>query len=240
MRATVLVAGTDPEIREALRSALGRAGFATEEAGDAAATLAQMATAAPDLVVLDTGSRGGPDLCREIRRGSRVPVVVLAARGEETGRAAGLAPGADDSVPGPVSPPDVVARVEAILHRAGGASDEAGTLRRGLLGIDRVRHLAHVAGAPLALTQREIEILTQLMARPDTIVPRPRLVDAVYGLGGGVSDRTLDSHLRNLRAKLSAAGLGDAIETVHGVGVRMGACRGTVVARSRVGKLNEA
>jgi two-component system OmpR family response regulator len=83
-----------------------------------------------------------------------------------------------------------------------------------------------IGETPVVLTAREMDLLSLLMQRPDTVVPRPRLTDALYGQGQLVSDRTMDSHLRNLRAKLSQAGCADAIETVHGVGVRMGPCQG--------------
>jgi len=117
-----------------------------------------------------------------------------------------------------------VARVRAILKRTEGATEPTG-LQRGVLRIDPDRHLCHVGDAPVTLTAREMELVAQLMKRPDHVMSRPQLVDAVYGVNIHVSDRTMDSHLRNLRAKLSAAGVVDAIETVHGVGVRMGPCR---------------
>ena len=98
--------------------------------------------------------------------------------------------------------------------------------RRGLLEVDENRHIARIAGEPMALTAREMELLSRLMARPDHVMARPQLVDAIYGTTIQVSDRTMDSHLRNLRAKLTAAGCPDAIETVHGVGIRMGPCQG--------------
>ena len=90
--------------------------------------------------------------------------------------------------------------------------------------VDPDRHACRVREATVVLTSREMDLLVQLMRRPDNVMPRPALVDAVYGTNIHVSDRTMDSHLRNLRAKLSDAGCADAIETVHGVGVRMGQC----------------
>ena len=95
---------------------------------------------------------------------------------------------------------------------------------RGHLRIDPARYQAWVGETEVALTAREAAILDRLMRQPDQVVPRPVLADAVFGAGTGVSDRTLDSHLRNLRAKLGAAGCATAIETVHGVGVRLGPC----------------
>ena len=99
-------------------------------------------------------------------------------------------------------------------------------LRRGLLSVDPARHACRVGDTSVVLTSREMELLAQLMRRPDNVMSRPAIVDAVYGTNIHVSDRTMDSHLRNLRSKLGAAGCADAIETVHGVGIRMGPCRG--------------
>ena len=86
--------------------------------------------------------------------------------------------------------------------------------------------MCHVNDVPVTLTSREMDLIERLMARPDHVMSRPQLVDAIYGVNIHVSDRTMDSHLRNLRGKLGKAGCADAIETVHGVGIRMGACRG--------------
>ncbi|SLN35924.1 response regulator transcription factor [Roseisalinus antarcticus] len=228
MTSTVLIVDDDPNIRDVLRIALGQAGFATEEAADGNRALESMETLAPDLVVLDIGlpERDGLEVCREMRRSSQVPVLFLTARGDEIDRVVGLEMGGDDYVCKPFSPRELVARVKAILKRSGRPAGDEDLVRRGLLEVDETRHLARVSGRTVQLTAREMDILTRLMARPDHVVSRPRLVDAVYGMGVPVSDRTMDSHLRNLRAKLAEAGIEDAIETVHGVGVRMGPCRG--------------
>ncbi len=228
---TVLIVDDDPQIRDVLRIALSQAGFATAEAADGAAALAAVTGGGvpPDLVVLDIGlpEADGLAVCRGIRATSEVPILFLTARDDEIDRIVGLEMGADDYVTKPFSPRELVARVKAILKRSDPAPAAPGTaLRRGLLEIDPDRHQCRVGGRPVTLTAREMEILSRLMARPDHVHPRPRLVDAVYGLGVGVSDRTLDSHLRNLRGKLAEAGCADAIETLHGVGIRMGPCRG--------------
>ncbi len=226
--ATILVVDDDPEIREVLTIALTLAGHVTHEAADGAAALQMAEAVRPDLVVLDIGlpERDGLDVCRELRAKGPVPVLFLSARGDEIDRVLGLEMGADDYVTKPFSPRELVARVKAILKRSGTAQPGS-VLSRGLIEIDPERHICRVAGAPVALTAREMEILSRLMARPDHVVARPRLVDAVWGTGVGVSDRTLDSHLRNLRTKLTEAGCADAIETLHGVGIRMGPCRNT-------------
>ena len=180
----------------------------------------------PDLVVLDIGmpEMDGLTVCREIRKTSEVPILFLAAQSDEVDRIVGLEMGADDYAVKPFSPREVVARVRAIMKRSEPASAPLVVLRRGVLSVDPSRHACRIGEAAVVLTSREMELLVQLMRRPDNVMSRPAIVDAVYGMNIHVSDRTMDSHLRNLRAKLSQAGCAEAIETVHGVGIRMGPC----------------
>lgn len=224
----ILIADDEPQIRDVLRIALSQAGFATAEAGDGRAALEAAHSLSPDLIILDIGmpEMDGLSVCRELRKTSQIPVLFLTAHADEVDRIVGLEMGADDYVPKPFSPRELVARVRAILKRVGGVDAPQSVLRRGLLSIDPERHLCHVSGAPVTLTAREMELALHLMRRPDNVLSRPQLVDQIYGTNVHVSDRTMDSHLRNLRAKLAEAGCADAIETVHGVGIRMGACRG--------------
>ena len=135
--------------------------------------------------------------------------------------------GADDYVSKPFSPREVIARIRAILKRAGTEVAPSATLQRGALRLDPDRHLCEVGETPVTLTAREMELVIQLMKRPNHVLARPQLVDAIYGTNIHVSDRTMDSHLRNVRAKFAAVGCADAIETVHGVGIRMGPCSAT-------------
>lgn len=227
MTLSLLVVDDDAEIREILRMALGQAGFAVTEAADGAAGLARARADRPDLILLDIGlpEMDGFAVCREVRKSSEVPVLFLTARDDEIDRVVGLELGADDYVTKPFSPRELVARVRAILKRTSPAPASADrVLRRGVLELDPDRHLCRVSGVAVSLTAREMEFLARLMARPDHVTSRPALVDAVYGTNIHVSDRTLDSHLRNLRAKLHGAGCADVIETLHGVGIRMGRC----------------
>ena len=225
----ILIIDDDPQIRDVLRIALKQAGYEVAEAGDGAEGLAKARRGSADLIVLDIGlpEMDGLELCRELRAEQDTPILFLTARDDEIDRVLGLELGGDDYVTKPFSPRELIARIRAILKRAAPApANGAALLTRGVLRLDPGRHLCTVADAPVTLTSREMSLLSHLMARPDHVATKAQLVDAVYGPSIHVSDRTLDSHLRNLRAKLAEAGCDGAIETVHGVGIRMGACQG--------------
>lgn len=225
----ILVIDDDPQIRDVLRIALKQAGFAVSEAGDGAEGLAKAQRGNADLVVLDIGlpEMDGLDLCRQLRTQHTTPILFLTARDEEIDRVLGFELGGDDYVTKPFSPRELVARIRAILKRTETQPTTDGLpATRGTLTLDKSRHLCQISGRTIALTNREMALLSQLMEHPDNVLTKGQLLDAVYGPTLHVSDRTLDSHLRNLRAKLADAGCLDAIETVHGVGIRMGACTG--------------
>lgn len=230
MTPNILIVDDDPQIRSVIGIALRQAGMVSTQAGDGAEGLAKAATGRFDLIVLDIGlpEMDGLEVCRTLRTTNDTPVLFLTARDDEIDRVLGFELGGDDYVTKPFSPRELVARIKAILKRSRAkptAVNGHAVLHTGNLQIDPSRHRCLVDGAPVALTAREMGILTHLMTRPDQVIPRPVLTDAVYGTHIHVSDRTVDSHLRNLRAKLAEAGCTDAIETVHGVGIRMGACR---------------
>ncbi len=226
--ATVLVVDDDPQIRDVLGVALERAGYRTVMARDGAEGLAKAQAQRPDLAVLDIGlpEMDGLALCREIRADSDLPILFLTARSDEVDRILGLEMGGDDYVTKPFSPRELVARVRAILKRSQGGETTPKVLTRGRLRLAAEAHDFRIDETPVPLTATEIAILDKLMSRPTQVFARPALVDAIWGPGMIVSDRTLDSHLRNLRAKLADAGVDDAIETLHGVGLRMGPCGG--------------
>ena len=228
MNQHILIADDDADIRVVLRMALTQADLTVSEAADGHEALQKAGQLQPDLVVLDIGmpEMDGLSVCREIRKTSDVPILFLTAQGDEVDRIVGLELGADDYVAKPFSPREVTARIKAILKRSSVAPARSSVLRRGVLSVDPDRHACRVGEGSVVLTSREMELLVQLMQRPDNVMPRPALVDAVYGTNIHVSDRTMDSHLRNLRAKLGEAGCPDAVETIHGVGIRMGPCAG--------------
>jgi two-component system OmpR family response regulator len=224
----VLIVDDDPQIRSVLRIALRQAGMEATEAGDGAEGLSKARSGRFDLIVLDIGlpQMDGLEVCRNLRSTDETPVLFLTARDDEIDRVLGFELGGDDYVTKPFSPRELIARIKAILKRAQPKNTlKATKYRRGILHIDPERHTCEVAGVMVALTAREMGILSHLFSRPEQVIQRPALTDAVYGANITVSDRTLDSHLRNLRAKLAEAGCADAIETVHGVGIRMGPCR---------------
>lgn len=221
----ILIVDDDPRLRDLVRLALERAGHAVIVAADGAHALTRTARDAPDLIVLDVGlpNMDGFETCRRIRARSAVPILFLTARDDEIDRVLGLELGADDYVTKPFSPRELVARIKAIMKRAAGpaASD---LLQRGRLCLDLHGHICRFDQAELALTGTEFNLLARLMRDSAQLTPRNDLIATIWGARSAVSDRTLDSHLRNLRRKLADAGCGDAIETVHGQGMRMGTC----------------
>lgn len=228
----ILIVDDDPQIREILRIALERAGYATGNAADGSAALRVLQATTYDLIILDIGlpEMDGLDVCRTLRRTSETPVLFLTARDDEVDRILGLELGADDYVTKPFSPRELIARVKAILRRSGVSPDRAlewaqeRNLKRGTLELSPDTHSCSVAGKSLSLTATEMTLLIRLMAHPENVVTRVQLSEAIYGNNIHISDRTIDSHIRNLRRKFTDAGCFDAIETLHGVGIRMGPC----------------
>ncbi|WP_171136474.1 response regulator transcription factor [Ruegeria sp. HKCCC1038] len=228
MRARILVVDDDPDILEVTRFAVEKAGFGTAFASDGLAAISAYQTEKPDLIVLDIGlpEKDGLEVCREIRKSSDVPILFLTARDDEIDRIIGLEIGADDYLTKPFSPRELVARIKAILKRSAPApAPDEPVLRQGGLELQAERHLCQFNGSDIPLTGSEFRLLATLMTRPDHVLSRSALIDALYGYNIHVSDRTIDSHIRNVRAKLAQAGCADAIVTVHGVGLRMGPCK---------------
>lgn len=224
---TVLVVDDEVKIRELVGAYLRREGFHVLLADTGRAALEAAERLSPDLLVLDLGLPDipGEELLRLLRRSSEIPVIMLTARASEGDRIAGLRLGADDYVTKPFSPRELVARVEAVLRRAGGGLDErVPTYSGGRLSIDRERREVFLDGASLELTRTEFDLLVTLSSRPGRVWSRYELVSRVQGHGYEGYERTVDAHVKNLRRKL-----GDGprqptfVVTVPGVGYKFGA-----------------
>lgn len=231
MPLTILVADDDPHIRDVVDFALRKNGHATLMARDGKEALALFRGYGPDLVVLDVGmpEADGLDVCRIIRQTSNVPIIFLSARDEEIDRVLGLEIGGDDYMVKPFSPRELVARIGVIMRRAAGAATAAdetapSALVQGDLRIDPRARRASLASRPLALTGTEFAILRAMAEQPGYLFDRDRLMAAAYGGRVRVSGRTIDSHIRNIRAKCAAAGSSSVVETLHGIGFRLGPC----------------
>jgi two-component system response regulator BaeR len=197
---------------------LRQAGFETSELNDGLAVVAWVREQRPDLVLLDLMLPGkdGLEVCKELRAFSTVPVIMVTARVEEIDRLLGLELGADDYICKPFSPREVVARVKAVLRRAG-----APTLQAEGLVLDEARYRAVLHGHDLDLTAVEFKLLERLAAQPGRIFSREQLMGAIYPDRRIVGDRTIDSHVKKLRRKMAAADPErEYIQSVYGVGYR--------------------
>jgi DNA-binding response OmpR family regulator len=219
---TVLVVEDERDIREVLRRYLERAGLSVLTTGSGAEALRLLESAPPDLVVLDLGlpDVDGTDVLKEVRNLGHLPVIVLTARSTVEDRIRGLELGADDYVTKPFSPHEVVLRVQAVLQRTGGGPPDGGpvTYGSGRLRIDEGRHEAWLDGRELELTPTEWGLLLAMASAPGRVYSRYELVNRVRGYEYAGYERTIDSHVKNLRRKLGAP---DVLETVLGVGYRL-------------------
>lgn len=230
MQRTVLVVDDDPHIRDLLTFALRKAGLATREAADGEAALADLDAHPSDLVVLDINMprMDGIEVCRRIRAKGDLPVLFLSSRDDEFDRVLGIELGADDYVTKPFSPREVVARVAAILRRAARTPRPlpSGGVSHGRLTLDADGWRAAWNGTEVPLTVTEFAIVRVLAAQPRMVFTRDAIIDRVHGPGFAMTDRTIDSHVRNLRGKFAALGGSDVIETRPGLGYQLGPCLG--------------
>jgi DNA-binding response OmpR family regulator len=221
----ILVVDDEPAITELLRYNLQRNGYQVVVAHDGREALRLARGGHPDLIVLDLmlPELDGLDVCRELRRESSVPIIMLTARDGEVDRVVGLELGADDYVTKPFSVRELVARVKAVLRRvAAREGDAVSRLRIGPLAIDTLAHEAHVGDSPLALTRLEFDLLEMLVRHAGQALSREQLLDQVWGYDYFGDARAVDSAIKRLRARLqSAGGPSGMISTVRGVGYRL-------------------
>jgi len=221
----ILVVEDERDIRDVLRRYLERAGFAVLTTGSGAEALTLIDTALPDLVLLDLGlpDIDGTEVLRSAH--ARIPVIVLTARAGVDDRIRGLQAGADDYVVKPFSPTEVVLRVQAVLARGvGGEQPQVPNFGQGVLVIDEVKHEVRVRGEQVDLTPTEWGILAALASVPGRVYSRYELVNRVRGYEFAGYERTIDSHVKNLRHKLGDDG-SRLVVTVVGVGYRLGVTR---------------
>ncbi|HEX3323933.1 MAG TPA: response regulator transcription factor [Solirubrobacterales bacterium] len=225
----ILVVEDEDSISEPFAEALRRAGFEPLVTGTAAGALELVAEAEPDLVMLDLTlpDGDGRDVCRELRRRSDVPIVMLTARGTETDKIVGLELGADDYVVKPFSAREVISRIRAVLRRSAprdGASADEKPIRIGGLELDSAARVARLDGEQLDLSRKEFDLLAELMRNAGRVVKREDLMSKVWDVNWFGSTKTLDVHIGWLRRKLGdEAHRSRYIETVRGVGFRFAA-----------------
>ncbi len=226
-RSRILVVDDDATVADVVARYLAHDGYEVETVADGRVALERALAAPPDLVVLDLMLPGmdGLDVCRRLRALAPVPIVILTARGQEADRIVGLELGADDYVSKPFSPKELVARVRAVLRRARGplaAAPTTGplTLADGDLEVDVAARQARLAGAVVALTARELELLVFLMRHPGQAFRREELLEQVWGYRYGDTS-TVTVHVRRLREKVEPDPSSPArIGTVWGIGYR--------------------
>ncbi len=224
----VLIVEDELKIRELVRRYLEREGLEVLSTGSGAEAITMATDARPDLVVLDLGLPDvpGEEVARELRAAGDVPILVLTARSDERDRIAGLELGADDYVTKPFSPRELTLRVLAVLRRgAGGSHGRTGPLSYGggVLVIDDERHAVSVRGRPVELTPTEWGLLTALARTPGRMYSRYELINRVRGYEFEGYERTVDSHVKNLRRKVEKDPQRPVIaQTVLGVGYRLG------------------
>jgi two-component system response regulator RegX3 len=232
-RRTILLVEDEPAIAEPLAETLAREGFDLHVAAGAAEAVHAAGRLRPDLILLDLmlPDGSGFDVCREVRRSSEVPIIMLTARGDEADRVIGLELGADDYVVKPFSAREVTARVRAVLRRTtaaarAGTEDGQGPLEVDDVRLDPATRSVTRAGVPVGLTRKEFDLLALLMRSAGAVVTREQLIDEVWDVNWFGSTKTLDVHVSGLRRKLGD----DATEprylrTVRGVGFLFGAPR---------------
>lgn len=221
----ILVVDDEARIREVVQYALTREGLRVSTVDDGAAALEMLTRGEFDLVVLDVMLPGmdGLELCRRVRAtASNVPILFLSARSDEIDRVLGLELGGDAYLTKPFSPRELVAQVKALLRRsqADPAEEPRRKLVHGKIAIDPERHEVHWGSEAVVLTPTEFGLLSALLERPGVVLSRGQLMQRAYSYDNLVTERTIDTHVRRIRAKFRRVGGDDPIATVHGVGYK--------------------
>lgn len=226
MQELILIIEDEPQIARLSRDYLERQGYRVLVAANGPAGLAAARAERPDLVLLDILLPGldGREVCRRLRAASDVPIIMLTALAEESDQIVGLELGADDYIVKPFSPNVLVARVRAALRRASGQLTEPAVLRSGDLTVDTQSRRVTLGEKPVHVTPNEYKLLAALARRPGQTLTREQLLDELHGADALTTpgfDRSVDSHIKNLRRKLEPEGGPRRIETIYGVGYRL-------------------
>lgn len=227
MQRNILIVDDDPHIREVLQFALAKAGFATQQATNGKEAVDKAKSFTFDCIILDITmpEMDGLEVCKQIRKTMEVPILFLSSRDEEIDRIIGFEIGGDDYVTKPFSPRELVARLQAILKRMSPKPQVTDKpLQKGSLRVDAERYTAFWNETPIALTATEFMLLATLLRHPEKVYNRDALMDGAYD-GITVSDRTIDSHIRRIRQKCANVGAEHVIETMHGIGYKLGSCQ---------------
>jgi len=218
---TILVVDDEPNIVELAKLYLEQEGYRVESVGNGNDALLKLNSAKPSLIVLDLmlPDIDGFEVCRQIRKKSDIPILMLTARKEDVDKIVGLELGADDYLTKPFNPRELVARVKAILRRYQSGLRPGQAIEVGNLRIDPARHEATVDGQPLRLRTKEFDLLATLAQNLGVVLTRDRLLEMVWETDYYGETRTVDIHINHLRDKLSGANA--SIETVRGIGYKM-------------------
>ena len=217
----ILVVDDEPKIVRLARDYLEKNGFRVVTASDGQSALTTARREKPDLVILDLllPNIDGREVCRILRRESDLPIIMLTALSEEIDQVTGLEIGADDYITKPFSPRAMVARVRALLRRTQGGVKTPGVIRVNGLEIDSEKYLVTFESTPIKLTPNEFKLLYILASRPGQTLTREQILDDLHGAASSI-DRSVDSHIKNLRRKLESASGKTMIETVYAIGYR--------------------
>lgn len=220
----ILICDDDPVVHESLKIYLNNEGFGCISVFNGNEALEELGKSKPVLVVLDIMMPGmnGLDVCREIRKTSDIPIIMLTAKGEEIDRILGLELGADDYIVKPFSPREVVARIKAVRRRVGESSKEgkSATLTFGKLEISMKKYQVKFEGKVIISTPKEVEILYLMASNVGQVFSREQILDRVWGYDFFGDTRTVDTHVKRIRAKLPQEGKNWSLQTVYGVGYK--------------------
>jgi DNA-binding response OmpR family regulator len=221
MDTRILLVDDEQNIRELAALYLEKEGFAVDFAADGREAIQRFQQVQPNLVLLDVMMPGmdGFEVCRELRRDSDVPVLMLTARSEDVDKIVGLELGADDYMTKPFNPRELVARVKAILRRYDSGNRPKNTIAVGNLFVDKARREARIGDDMLNLRTKEFDLLVAFAENPGIALTRDQLLESVWGYDYAGETRTVDVHVQHLRSKLNGAGV--QIETLRGVGYKL-------------------